>query len=118
MTEKPSGGWRFILNLKRLNEFIFAPHFKIEDQKTVIRMLSPGDFLASIDLEDAYLLLPIHPEDRKYLRFRFKNQLFQVTALPFGLASAPFIFTKIFPQGERALFGSLSGRLPSHSSIL
>lgn len=61
----------------------------------MIRMLSPGSFLASIDLEDAYLLLPIHPEDRKYLRFRFRNQLFQFTVLPFGLASAPYIFTKI-----------------------
>lgn len=89
VTEKLSRSWRFILNLKRLNEFIFATHFKIEDQKTVIRMLLPKDFLASIDLENA----PAHPEDRKYLRFRFKNQLFQFTALPFGLASAPFIFT-------------------------
>lgn len=90
--EKPSGGWRFILNLKRLNEFIIAPHFKLEDWKTVIRLLSPGDFLATIDLEDAYLLLPIHPDDRRYLRFRFQNQLFQFTALLFGLASAPYIY--------------------------
>lgn len=92
---KPSGGWRFILYLKRLNEYIFTPHFKLEDLKTAIRLLSPGDFLASIDLEDAYLLIPIHLDDRRFLRFRFQNQLFQFTALPFGLASAPYIFTKI-----------------------
>lgn len=93
--EKSSGGWRFILNLRRLNEFIIAPHFKLEDLKTVIRLLSHGDFLATIDLKDAYLLLPIHPEDRRFLRFRFQGQLFQFTALPFGLASAPYIFTRI-----------------------
>lgn len=92
---KSSGGWRFILNLKRLNEFIIAPHFKMEDWKTVIHLLSPGDFLASIDLEDVYFFLLIHQEDRKFLRFRFQGRLFQFRALPFGLASEPYIFTKI-----------------------
>lgn len=29
--KKSSRGWRFILNLKRLNMFIIAPHFKLED---------------------------------------------------------------------------------------
>jgi len=43
----------------------------------------------------AYLLLPIHQEDRKFLRFRFREQLFQFRVLPLGLASAPYIFTKI-----------------------
>ncbi|KYQ60121.1 Gag-Pro-Pol polyprotein, partial [Trachymyrmex zeteki] len=86
LIEKPSGGWRFILNLKILNEFIIAPHFKLEDWKTVIRILSPGDFLASIDLEDAYFFIPIHEDDRKFLRFRFQDRLFQFRALPFGLA--------------------------------
>lgn len=92
--KKHSGGWRFILNLKRLNEYIIAPHFKLENWKTVVQLLSPGDFLASIDIQDAYLHIPIYPEDRRYLRFRFQGQLYQFRALPFGLASAPFIFTK------------------------
>jgi len=93
--KKASGGWRFILNLKQLNKFIVAPHFKMENWKTVVSLLSPGDFLATLDLEDAYLLLPIHQNDRKFLRFRFRGQLFEFRVLPFGLALAPFIFTKI-----------------------
>lgn len=93
--EKPSGGWRFILNLKNLNRFIIAPHFKLEDWKTIIRLISPGDYLTSIDLIDAYFLIPVHQDDRKYLRFRFRDRLFQFKVLPFGLASAPYIFTKV-----------------------
>jgi len=42
MIQKASGSWRFILNLKQLNEFI-APHFKTEDWKALIRL--PGKFL-------------------------------------------------------------------------
>lgn len=92
---KSSGGWKFTLNLKRFNDFIVAPHFKLEDWKTVVRLLSPGDFMASVDLQEAYLLVPIHQDDRKFLRFRFQGQLFQFRALPFGLASAPYIFSEI-----------------------
>lgn len=67
--QKSSGGWRFILNLKLLNNFIVALHFKMEDWKTVVQLLSLRDFLASIDLKDAYLFLPIHQDDRKFLCF-------------------------------------------------
>ncbi|XP_067215712.1 uncharacterized protein [Linepithema humile] len=51
LIEKPSGGYRFILNLKGFNRFIHAPHFKMEDWKTVIRLISPGgDFEAQMSL--------------------------------------------------------------------
>ena len=36
LTEKSNGEKRFILNLKKLNNFIDPPHFKMEDWKTVI----------------------------------------------------------------------------------
>ncbi|XP_070529823.1 uncharacterized protein [Cardiocondyla obscurior] len=92
---KSSGGWRFILNLKELNNYIIVPHFKLEDWKTAMRLLSPGDYLASIDLKDAYLTILIHEAYRKYLRFRFQGHLYQFRALPFGLASAPYLFSRI-----------------------
>lgn len=92
---KSSGGWKFTLNLKRFNDFIVASHFKLDDWKTIVRLLSPGDFMASVDLQEVYLLVPIHQDDRKFLRFRFQGQLFQFRALPFGLTSAPYIFSKI-----------------------
>jgi len=93
--KKSSGGWRFILNLKRLNRFVDTPHFKIENWKNVICLLSPENYLASIDLEDAYFLISINPDDRKFLRFSFQSRLYQFRVLLFGLASAPYIFTKI-----------------------
>ena len=50
--------------------------------------LIPGEWVSSIDLSDAYLHIPIHPNSRKYLRFCYKSQVFQFTSLPFGLATA------------------------------
>ena len=54
--------------------------------------------MSSIDLSDAYLHIPIHPNSRKYLRFCHRSQVFQFTPLTFGLATAPQIFTMIVKE--------------------
>lgn len=95
IVEKPSGGVRFIFNLKDLNQYIMPPHFKLEDWRTAVRLMLQDYVMATIDLEDAYLLVPIHPSYRKFLRFVRKGIVYQFLALPFGLCTAPFIFTKI-----------------------
>lgn len=95
LIDKASGGKRFILNLKSFNRYVFAPHFKMEDLKTAIRLISPNCFMATIDLEDSYLLVPVNILYRKYLRFSFQGKIFEFCALPFGLSSAPYIFTKL-----------------------
>ena len=61
----------------------------------VIQLMTPGCFMASVDLKDAYYSIPVAQEDRKYLRFVWENTLYQFTCLPNGLAEAPRKFTKI-----------------------
>ena len=51
--------------------------------------------MASIDLKDAYLSVAIWEEHRKYLRFVWNSQLYEFQCLPFGLCSAPRVFTKL-----------------------
>lgn len=95
LINKANGGKRLIFNLKKLNEFIVVPHFKLEDIRTVIKLISPGAFMAKIDLQDAYFLIPVRHQDRKFLRFSFQGKLFQYTCLPFGLSTSPHAFTKL-----------------------
>ena len=92
---KPNGKFRFILNLKNLNRFITTEHFKLEDIRSAVNLLAKDDFLASLDLQDAYLLVPVRKQDRIYLRFEYKNKTWQFNCLPFGLAPAPYLFTKL-----------------------
>lgn len=92
---KANGDLRFILNLKELNSFIVAPHFKMEDKKTAIRLMRKDSFMASIDLKDSYFLIPVEKSNRKYLRFSYQKKLYEFNCIPFGLCTAPFLFTKL-----------------------
>lgn len=95
LIEKKDSSYRFTLNLKDLNVFVRKEHFKMENIKTASNLVFPEFYMANIDLADAYYLVPVHPESRKYLRFEFKGKIFQFTCLPNGLSSAPYIFTKL-----------------------
>lgn len=100
---KPNGKDRFILNLKYFNKFITNEHFKMEDYRSVCTLLSENCYIASIDLKESYLLVPIHPEHKKYLRFQIENDkqdlvTFEFNAMPYGLSSAPRTFTKIMKE--------------------
>lgn len=92
LADKPNRKKRFILNLKNLNTYVEAPHFKMEDSRTAIRLFHHGMFAATLDLKEAYFLVPIDVSNRKYLRFSFREVLYEFTCLSFGLTSA---FTKI-----------------------
>jgi len=94
LVPKQDGTHRLILNLKKLNEFVAAEHFKIEDWKVSKRLIGPHDYMATLDLKDAYYLVPIK-KDRKFLRFLYRGKLFEFTCLPFGLNVAPYVFTKL-----------------------
>lgn len=92
---KKDGSYRLILNLKHLNQFVEYHHFKMENLKSAITLMSPNCYMATIDLKDAYYSVSMDQDNRKYLRFTWNNQLFQFTCLPNGLSSAPRIFTKL-----------------------
>ena len=86
---KSDRSYRMILNLKKFNEFVEYNHSKMDTLDTVIKMMKPGCFMASVDLRDAYYTVPVHLEHRKYLKFLFNGTLYQYTCLPNGLSSAP-----------------------------
>ncbi|KAG7298972.1 hypothetical protein JYU34_017443 [Plutella xylostella] len=92
---KPNGKHRFILNLKQLNKFIETYHFKMEDHRTALKLLEHNYYMATIDLQDAYFFISVNEADRKMLRFEWNSNLYEFNVLPFGLCTAPYVFTKI-----------------------
>ena len=76
LVEKATGGWRPVIDLSLLNSFVRLTSFKMETVATVLASIRRGQFMASIDLKDAYFQIPVHPESRKYLRFVWKEKIF------------------------------------------
>lgn len=70
-------------------------HFKLEDLRSAINLIFPDCFMCTIDLQDAYFTIPIHKDSKRFLRFSFNGKIYQFICLPFGLCTAPYIFTKI-----------------------
>lgn len=83
LVPKPNGEYRFILNLKGLNNFIQTNHFKMQDLRTALKLILQDNFMASIDLQDAYFLIPVDKSCRKYFRFKFQAT-YEFMVLPFG----------------------------------
>ncbi|XP_071127737.1 uncharacterized protein [Mytilus edulis] len=92
---KADGSFRLILNLSNLNEHLEYKHFKMETFKSALELVKNKNFFAKLDIKDAYYSLGIKKEDSKFLRFTWKGQLYQFTAMPNGLSPAPRIFTKL-----------------------
>ena len=70
-------------------------HFKMESLQSVLPLITPGCYLASSSLKDAYYSVPIHPDHTKSLKFIWKNQLYKFLVLPNGLCCGPRKFTKL-----------------------
>ena len=81
--------------------------------QTALRLTRPGCFMALVDLKDAYYLVPVAMEDRKYLKFDWQGGYFQFTCLPKGLPCAPRLFTKVLTP-VYSLIRSLGNNCTGH----
>ena len=68
---------------------------KVDDIIDGIMSLGRGTLLAKFDVESAYRIIPIHPNDRYLLGMQWQGNYFVDMALPFGLRSAPYIISSV-----------------------
>ena len=99
------GKWRVITDLSfppngSVNEGIdpilcSLTYLSIETVAHTVSLLGTGAMMAKIDIEAAYRLLPVHPQDRLLLGIEWNGEVFCDAMLPFGLRSAPKIFNAV-----------------------
>ena len=69
--------------------------FSFRGISTAVDLLDQGDYLSVADLKSAYRLVPINPQHRKYLGFKWGDSYFVDNRLCFGLRTGPYIFNCI-----------------------
>ena len=76
-------------------EICSLSYMTVDDAARAIVSMGQGAMLAKVDIKSAYRIVPVHPDDYPLLGMMWREALYVGSALPFGLRSAPKIFTSI-----------------------
>ena len=99
VSTRDDGKRRLVLDLRHVNPHLFKYKFKCEDISTAQDLLGEGYYLYTFDIKSAYHHVEIFQSHRTYLGFQWfyqgKATYFVFNVLPFGLSTAPYIFTKL-----------------------
>ena len=97
------GKWRLIVDLsspegRSVNggiepDLCSLQYLRLDEVIQRIAATGRGTLLAKMDIESAYRIIPVHLEDRPLLGMQWEGGIFFDTRLPFGLRSAPKIFS-------------------------
>ena len=99
------GRWRLITDLSspkgrsvndRVDPVVCSVLYaSVDEAVRCIRSLGRGAQLAKFDVANAYRSVPVHPVDRLLLGLSWRGETLVDGALPFGLRSAPKLFTAV-----------------------
>ena len=99
------GKWRLITDLsfpegESVNDGIdpiicSLQYTSVERIAQALHSVGRGALVAKVDVKAAYRLIPVHPDDRLLLGMEWKGRQYVDAMLPFGLRSAPKIFTAV-----------------------
>ena len=74
---------------------VILTYIKVDDVANQAVQIGKGTFMTKMALEEAYRIIPIHPDNRHLLGIYWDGQVYVDAPLPFGLRSAPLIFTAL-----------------------
>ena len=109
-----SGKWRVIVDLsspwgRSVNAAIDQDlcslrYASLDNAIDLVRKLGRGTQMVKMDLKDAYRMVPVHPHNQHLLGISWQGSIYVDRCLPFGLHSAPKIFTAVADALASALF--------------
>ena len=66
-------GYRPVISLKMLSQFIPFLHFQMEGLSQLKQLIQEEDWMWKLDLKDAYFSVPLDRNSRKFKRFQWKG---------------------------------------------
>jgi hypothetical protein len=100
---KKRGEWRKVMDCREINSFIRDQTFQMEDWRTAQQLIECNQWAVSIDITKAYHHVPVSTEMRSYLAFGYAGEYYQYYGMPFGIKTAPRIFTQIMKTAMKEI---------------
>ena len=110
------GKWRLIVDLSSpegssinngIDTDLSSLHYtSVDDLAALVVAEGKSSFIAKADIQEAYRMIPVHPDDQSLLGVSWNGAIYIDKVLSFGLRSAP----KIFSAVADALLWSLNSK--------
>lgn len=105
--------WRLIVDLSSpknysvndgiAEEWSTLSYTSVDHLASLVLNEGKGSFLVKADISEAYRIIPVHPQDRWLLGVCWEESVYIDTVLPFGLRSAPKIFSAVADAAQWVL---------------
>ena len=102
-----AGKKRLVLDLRYINDHLNISKCKLEGAETLLKTLRPNDFMITFDLKSCYHHILMCNQHSTLLGFTVTDtdnepHFYKFKVMPFGLATATYVFTKMIRQFIKA----------------
>ena len=95
VTRPGSDKLRLVVDFTQLNSRIMLDTYRPPTFHSLAAGLGGDDTFSTLDLQHAFLQLPLAEEVRQFTAFTWKGQQYQFNRVPFGLACAPLFLQRV-----------------------
>jgi hypothetical protein len=86
--------FRLTVSMRYFNKHLGKKDFKFEGLKDLADLAEKGDYAVSYDLVSGYYHVGLFHASHTYVGFKWGGRYYVYSCLPFGLSTAPWVFSK------------------------
>ena len=84
--------------MRYVNKHMAKKVFKFEGMADLADIAEKGDHSVSYDLKSGYYHVGLHLATRRFIGIKWDGVYYVYTCLPFGLSTAPWVFSKVMRE--------------------
>jgi hypothetical protein len=85
---RPNKRIRVCVDARKVNKQVVVDKATSLPVRELLQKFYGARYISSIDLSKAFLQVPLEESSRKYTAFRYKNQVYQFTVIPYGFKNS------------------------------
>ena len=98
LVRKKTGGWRFCVDYRRLNDVTVPDEHPLPRIQDLIRSVRDSKFFVTLDLRSGYWQILMDNDSIPFTAFRTRSALYEFLVMAFGLCNAPASFSRLMDK--------------------